>query len=69
MIGDYFQEIQCTAGEQVKESINRKAVGWDVQESSVLKDAICGFHTEQQRSSVRKNKFGWHHQQRGKCAR
>ena len=31
-------------GKQVKESISRKATGWDLQESLVLKGAFCGFH-------------------------
>ena len=32
------------------ESISRKAVGWDLQRVDwFLKEAICGFHTEQQR--------------------
>ena len=47
-----FLGMQCTTGEQVKESINRKASGWELQESSVLTEAICGSHTEHQRSSV-----------------
>ena len=54
----------------VNEYINLKDTGWDLRESSVLKGAICGFLlTEQRRSGVQKNKFGWHPQLRGNCAR
>ena len=47
---------------------HRKAIGWDPQKS-LVKAAICGFHTEQQRSNVRKNEFGWHHLPRKRCER
>ena len=57
-----FPEVKCNTGEQVKESINRKTIGWKLQESLVLKGAIIGIHREQRRSSVVKNKFGRHHQ-------
>ena len=65
--GDHIPGDAVTAGEQVKKSISRKAIGWDPQESLVLKAAICGFHTEQLRSSLRKNKFGWNHLLRYTC--
>ena len=44
-----FLEMQCIAGEQVKESISRKDTASDPEESLVLKVAICGCYMVQQR--------------------
>ena len=65
--GDYAPGDAETTGEQVKRSISRRVIGCAPQESAALKAVIFGFDMEQQRSSVRKNKFGWHHLLKNKC--
>ena len=64
--GDYAPGDAETAGEQVKRSTSRRVIGCP-QESAALKVVVFGFDKEQQRSSVRKNKFGWHHLLKNKC--